>query len=291
LSLCRPHDASVLASADVPDPVDKIQLFHTCLVNEIYPAAGLAVVRVLERVGCEVAVPADQTCCGQPAYNAGYHDEARQVARHTIDVLEKTGGPIVIPSGSCADMIVHQYGRLFEGDAPMLERARRVAARCHEFSQFVAARAPGGVGGTLHASVAYHPSCHLLRGLGVTKEPAALIGAIEGLTQAPVADQDECCGFGGLFSVKNAEISASMLDRKIASLEASGADRVVSCDLGCLLHIGGGLHRRGSSIRTQHLGELLDEAQFGDGGWREGRRLSAGTEVSKGDGGRAEGRR
>lgn len=258
---------------------DRVQLFHTCLVNEIQPAAGLAVVRVLERVGCEVEVPADQTCCGQPAYNAGFHDEARQIARQTIAMLEKTDGPVVIPSGSCGDMIVHQYERLFEGDSAMLERARRVASRCREFSQFVASRAPDGVGGTLHASVAYHPSCHLLRGLGVQSEPAALIGAIEGVTQPPVADQDECCGFGGLFSVKNAEISASMLDRKIASLEASGADRVVSCDLGCLLQIGGGLHRRGSSIRTQHLGELLDEAH------------TPGTEVGDGDGGRREGRR
>ena len=108
---------------------DRVQLFHTCLVNEIDPAAGMAVVRVLERIGCEVVVPADQTCCGQPAYNAGFHDEARQVARHTIEVLEKTADPVVIPSGSCADMIVHQFGRLFEGDAAMLERARRVASR------------------------------------------------------------------------------------------------------------------------------------------------------------------
>jgi L-lactate dehydrogenase complex protein LldE len=239
---------------------DRVQLFHTCLVNEFDPAAGLAVVRVLERVGCEVDVPADQTCCGQPAYNAGFHDEARQIARYTVDVLSRTEGPIVIPSGSCADMIVHQYSHLFEGDAPMLERVGAVASRCREFSQFVAARAPGGVGGRLEASVAYHPSCHLMRGLGVRAEPAALLAGVDGVAQPPIADQDECCGFGGLFSLKNAEISTSMLDRKIASIEASGADRVVSCDLGCLLHIGGGLHRRGSTIRTQHLAELLDEA-------------------------------
>jgi L-lactate dehydrogenase complex protein LldE len=255
---------------------DRVQLFHTCLVNELEPAAGLSGVRVLERVGCEVEVPADQTCCGQPAYNAGFHDEARQVAAHTIDVLARTDGPIVIPSGSCGDMIVHQYAHLFESDAPMLERARAVASRCQEFSQFVASRAPDGIGGRLQTSVAYHPSCHLLRGLGVRTEPAALIAGVDGVMQAPVADQDECCGFGGLFSVKNPEISASMLDRKIASLEASGAERVVSCDLGCLMHIGGGLHRRRSAIRTQHLAELLEEAAIGDGG------RGSGTEVEGG---------
>jgi L-lactate dehydrogenase complex protein LldE len=266
---------------------DRVQLFHTCLVNEIEPAAGLAVVRVLERVGCEVEVPRDQTCCGQPAYNAGFHDEARQVARHTIEVLEKTEGPIVIPSGSCADMIIHQYAHLFEDHPPMLERVRAIAARCREFSQFVASRAPEGVGGTLQASVAYHPSCHLLRGLGVRSEPTTLLAGVAGVTQATVADQDECCGFGGLFSVKNAEISASMLERKIASLEASGAERVVGCDLGCLLHIGGGLHRRGSAIRTQHLGELLDEATSGvrdlqTSDPERGQRSGLGSEVSGG---------
>ena len=247
---------------------DRVQLFHTCLVNEIDPAVGFAVARVLERAGCDVDVPRDQTCCGQPAYNAGFHDEARDVARHTIDVLSRTDGPIVIPSGSCADMLVHQYPRLFEDDGAMRERALAVAGRCREFSQFVSSRMPNGVGGQLEASVAYHPSCHLLRGLGVRDEPGALMRAVDGVREFPFADQDECCGFGGLFSVKNPEISSSMLERKIANLETSGADRIVSCDLGCLMHIGGGLHRRGSKLRTQHLAQLLDEAA-GNAGPRE----------------------
>ena len=270
---------------------DRVQLFHTCLVNDIDPAAGLAAVRVLERDGCEVDVPADQTCCGQPAYNAGFHDEARQIARHTIAVLEKTDGPIVIPSGSCADMIVHQYALLFESDPAMRERARVVAGRCREFSQFLAARTGGAARGALTASVAYHPSCHLLRGLGVRSEPAALIAGIDGVAQVPLTDQEECCGFGGLFSVKNADISTSMLDRKIASIEASGAERVVSCDLGCLLHIGGGLHRRGSTVRTQHLAELLDEAASGDRARAGGQSSPAGTEPEGGDRARGGGRR
>lgn len=239
-----------------------VQLFHTCLVNEIDPDVGMAVVRVLEHLGVGLAVPADQTCCGQPAYNAGFHDEARDIARHTLRVLEakESQQPIVIPSGSCADMIVHQYPILFQDDPPMLERARRVAARCREFSQFLAEIAPSGVGGQLTASVAFHPSCHLLRGLGVRDEPLAALKAVAGVQQASVREQEECCGFGGLFSVKDPEISSGMLDRKLTNLEQSGADRVVSCDLGCLLHIGGGLHRRGSPLRVQHLAQLLDES-------------------------------
>lgn len=220
----------------------------------------MAVVRVLERAGLEVDVPGDQTCCGQPAYNAGYHDDARQIARHTLRVLSERRGPIVIPSGSCSDMVIHQYAVLFRDDPPMLETARNVASRCHEFSQFLAEISPDGSLGRLQASVAYHPSCHLLRGLGVARQPISLIERVDGATAAAVREQNECCGFGGLFSVKNAEISNGMLERKLAAIEASGADRVVSCDLGCLLHLGGGLHRRGSPVRAQHLAQFLDEA-------------------------------
>jgi L-lactate dehydrogenase complex protein LldE len=245
-------------------PAKSVQLFHTCLVNELDPDVGMAVVRVLERAGIKVDVPADQTCCGQPAYNAGFHDEARQVARHTLQLLSQTRGPVVIPSGSCADMLVHQYIVLFQDDPHLLDTARTLAKRCREFSQFLGEIAPGGVGGRLPACVAYHPSCHLLRGLGVKREPTALLNAVEGVRQVEVREQEECCGFGGLFSVKNAEISTGMLERKLAAVEASGADRLVSCDLGCLLQLGGGLHRRGSRIRAQHLAQFLDEAHGPD---------------------------
>jgi L-lactate dehydrogenase complex protein LldE len=236
-----------------------VQLFHTCLVNEFDPDVGMAVVRVLERAGEDVRVPRDQTCCGQPAYNAGLHDEARQMARHTLDVLDATEGPIVIPSGSCTDMLVHQYPELFRYDAAERERACRVSARCCEFSQFLA-QTPSDSRGELHARIAFHPSCHLLRGLGVREQPLGLLASVDGIEPVTVRDAEECCGFGGLFSVKNAEISSGMLDRKLSALEQSGADRVVSCDLGCLLQIAGGLHRRGSRIEVQHLAQVLDEA-------------------------------
>src|SRR5262249_33510770 len=154
------------------------------------PEVGMAVVRVLERAGVVVDVPRDQTCCGQPAYNAGFHDEARQVARHTLAVLEATEGPIVIPSGSCADMIVHQYSVLFERDAAMLETAKRVAGRCREFSQYLAESVPNAAGGRVDACVAFHPSCHLLRGLGVRGQPIAALKRIDGVRHAEVRDQE-----------------------------------------------------------------------------------------------------
>jgi L-lactate dehydrogenase complex protein LldE len=238
-----------------------VQLFHTCLVNEIDPEAGLAAVRLLERVGHRVEVPLEQTCCGQPAYNAGFHDEAKAAGRHTLRVLSATAGPIVIPSGSCGDMVIHQYEVLFRDEPEWLERAHAVGARCRELSQFLAEEWPAlPARPRLAARVAYHPSCHLLRGLGVRDAPLALLRSVEGVTLAEVKDQDECCGFGGLFSVKQPEISGRMLEQKLESVAASGADRLVSCDLGCLLHLGGGLRRRGSTIRVQHLAQLLDEA-------------------------------
>jgi len=237
-----------------------IQFFHTCLVNEIDPEVGMASVRLLERLGERVEVPLAQTCCGQPAYNAGFHDEARAAGRHTLRVLSATSGPIVIPSGSCADMLIHQYEVLFRDEPEWLERAHAVAARCRELSQFLAERWASMRGRPrLAARVAYHPSCHLLRGLGVRDAPLSLLRSVEGLALAEVKDQEECCGFGGLFSIKNAEISASMMDRKLTAIEASGADRLVSCDLGCLLHLEGGLRRRGAAIIVQHLAELVDE--------------------------------
>lgn len=238
-----------------------VQLLHTCLVNEFAPEVGFAVARVLERLGNDVAVPRDQTCCGQPALNAGFPDQARVAARHTIAMLEATSGPIVIPSGSCGDMVIHQYERLFEDDPGWQTRARTVAARCREFSVFVSDHLPTlPLSRPIDTSVTYHPSCHLLRGLGVNEEPQAIIAAIAGVARREMAAADECCGFGGLFAIKHPEISSRMLDRKVETVLRSGAERLVACDLGCLLHLGGGLHRRGATIRVQHLAELVDEA-------------------------------
>lgn len=240
-----------------------VQLFYTCLVNEFAPEVGLAAARVLERLGYEVRVPEGLTCCGQPAFNAGFPDQARAAARHTIACLDATEGPIVIPSGSCGDMAIHQYEALFADDPTWRERAHRVAARCREFSVFVAAHRDRlealGPACRTPTRVMYHPSCHLLRGLGVSDEPRALIAGIAGAALAS-GTGDDCCGFGGLFSIKHGDISSRMLERKLGDVAASGAERLVSCDLGCLLHLGGGLHRRGSAVKAQHLAELLDES-------------------------------
>ena len=236
-----------------------VQLFHTCLVNEFFPAVGFAVVRVLEHLGFAVDVPRDQTCCGQPAFNGGFRNEARTAARHTIVVLEATSGPIVVPSGSCGDMLIHQYHALFDSEPRWRDRAAKVASRCHEFSAFVAKHARGPLG-ELPASVAYHPACHLARGLGIDSEPRAVLEAVRGIEMRRVPDEDDCCGFGGLFSIKHGDISTRMLERKISAIAASGAQRVVSCDMGCLLHIGGGLKRCGNTTKVQHLAQFVDEA-------------------------------
>jgi len=248
----------------VPPPAS-VQLFCTCLVNELFPQVGVAAVEILESLGIRVGFPRDQTCCGQPLYNSGFWEEARRVARHNLDLLSRTQGPIIVPSGSCADMMVHQCPELFQGDEKWRSVAEEVAGRCHELSQFLvdvlhwspataaSARQPGR-----RRKVAYHPSCHLLRGLGVKTQPLDLLKAVVGVELAAVDRSEECCGFGGMFSVKQPSISGAMLDQKCTALENSGADTLVSCDMGCLLHLQGGLRRRGSKIQVCHLAQLLN---------------------------------
>jgi L-lactate dehydrogenase complex protein LldE len=244
----------------VKDTPKKVQLFHTCIINDIYPEVGLSVAAILERLGIEVEVPLAQTCCGQPAFNAGFHADSRKVARHAIDVLSKTEGPIVIPSGSCSDMMVHQYHFLFENDEVYREKAHVLGARCFEFSQFlVDVLGIKDLGARLGIKVAYHPSCHLLRGLGVKEAPKTLLANVKGLTCAEVKDQEECCGFGGMFSVKNAAISSEMMDNKLRNVKESGAEALVSCDMGCLMHLQGGLKRKGSELKVKHLSQILLE--------------------------------
>jgi L-lactate dehydrogenase complex protein LldE len=248
---------------------DRVQLLVTCLIDQFFPDTGMAVVRVLERLGLTVEFPAGQTCCGQPAFNAGFLDEARAMARHTIDVLSKSDAPVVIPSGSCGDMMIHHAAKLLADDPSYGPKAADVASRTYEFTQFLVdvlgVTDVGAIAGATTSQTAaappglvtYHASCHGLRGLGVKAQPAALLEHVQGLQRCPLPESEVCCGFGGLFAVKMSEISAAMLGRKLDSIESTNADTVVVTDVSCAMHMNGGLHRRGSRARVIHLADLL----------------------------------
>ncbi len=236
----------------------RVHLLVTCLVDRFFPDTGMAAAAVLDRLGLDVQVPDHQTCCGQPAFNAGYTAEARALGRHTLDVLSRTTDPIVVPSGSCGDMVIHQYETLFRNDPEYLQKAQAVSARTHEFTQFlVNVMGVTDVGAVWPGKLAYHASCHGLRGLGARDEPEQLLGAVGRVERCPLAEADVCCGFGGLFSVKLADVSSAMLDRKLDSVAASGADTVVVTDVSCAMHMQGGLRRRGSHVRIQHIADIL----------------------------------
>jgi len=238
-----------------------VQLFVTCLVNSFFPEVGEATVTLLERADQTVEFPADQTCCGQPAFNVGMLAEARKMAVHTLGVLDATDGPIVIPSGSCSDMIVHHIPELVADDPDLAAKARRVADRTRELSQFLVddlgATDVGGDCAT--CTVAYHPSCHGLRNLGLRAQAEGLLDAADGVERVELPDAENCCGFGGLFSVEVPDVSVAMMQTKISNIEASGAEVVVGGDVSCLMHIGGGLHRAGSTITTKHYAQVLVE--------------------------------
>jgi len=244
----------------------RIQLFATCLVDHFCPQVGMATVAVLERLGIAVDVPAAQTCCGQPAFNGGLHDDAARMARYTIDVLSARPDPVVVPSGSCADMIVNHYPELLGDDGIYGPKARELAARTYELTQFlVDVLGVDAVGARSTGSLAYHASCHGLRGLGLARQPRQLLARVEGATVADLPDAETCCGFGGLFAVKMPHLSGAMLADKLAAIERSGADAVVATDVSCLMHIGGGLSRAGSRVRTRHVAEVLADTGTGHG--------------------------
>jgi len=238
--------------------VKRVQLFVTCLIDHFFPDAGMAVVDILESLGLAVEFPQAQTCCGQPAFNGGFWDDARAMARQTINVLSQSDAPIVIPSGSCADMIIHHYPEILAGDVAYAAKARDIAGRTYEFSQFLV-----DVLGVTNLQAAgtgcltYHASCHGLRGLGLKDQPRRLLNQVEGIEFNELPEAEVCCGFGGLFAVKMGDISGAILQRKLDNIEASGADTLVGIDVSCLMNIAGGLHRRGSQVKVKHLAEIL----------------------------------
>ena len=235
-----------------------VQLFITCLVDTFYPEVGEAIVDVLSRLGVTVDFPRGQTCCGQPSFNAGLRADARQMAEHMIRTFEAAPGEIVSPSGSCVHMVRVNYPELFADDPVWLTRAKSLAARTFEFSEYLVDRlGVTDVGARWDGTLTYHPSCHLSRGLGIDRQPRLLLSHVEGARIIELPHADECCGFGGIFSVTHPEVSKEMLLNKIGNLEASGAPTLVVPDAGCFMHIAGGLHRIGKGQRVVHLAEVL----------------------------------
>jgi len=236
-----------------------VQLFVTCLIDTLKPEIGESVVHVLNHVGVDVEFPGEQTCCGQPAYNAGMHFQAKKMAKHTIEVFERSPNPVILPSGSCTAMIRHSYLDLFADEASWLERAKSLAARTYEFSEFlVDVLHITDVGARFQGKITYHPSCHLMRNLNIDAQPRALLANVRGAEFVELPHATDCCGFGGVFSASQPEISAEMLERKIGNIVSTEAPVTVTCDTGCLLNISGGIHRRNLPQKILHIAEILD---------------------------------
>ena len=243
-----------------PQPV-RASLFVTCIVDQLFPEVGVSVVRVLRDAGVHVDFPEGQTCCGQPLYNSGYTAEARKLAERTLDILGDSEH-VVVPSGSCGAMMRVFYLDLFADDPEMLARAENLSQRVWEFTEFlvdVVGYEPGAVAATkAETTVAYHPSCHLLREMEVTQAPQRLLDAAPGVERVELPDAEQCCGFGGTFAIKYPHISEEMLADKVAAATSSGADTLTACDMGCLMHIGGAVSRQGLPFRVRHIAQVLD---------------------------------
>jgi L-lactate dehydrogenase complex protein LldE len=235
----------------------RVSLFVTCIVDQLFPKVGIAMADVLERAGWDVDFPEAQTCCGQPAFNSGYRQETRAVARHFLDVF-RDAEYVVVPSGSCASMVSHHYAELFHKEPEALERVHALEPRVWEFSKFLLEVAKvDDVGAELNDVATFHDSCHALRELGIKAGPRRLLANVRGLELREMTPAEECCGFGGTFSVKFAELSGAMARTKIDAILRTGANTVVGVDSSCLLQIQGALSRAGSPVRTMHLAEVL----------------------------------
>ena len=235
----------------------EVQLFSTCLAEEFFPEVNDAAATVLERLRLKVTPIRGAFCCGQVAFNEGMREQAVVLARRFLNSVQP-GVPIVVPSGSCTSMLKIFYGDLLADDLALAARAMAIRPWVFELSQFIVnVLKVKYLGARFERAVAYHPSCHLMRELGVRDEPMTLLSAVGGIKLCELRDREECCGFGGMFSVKFPHISASMLEDKIARIKESGAEVIVANDCGCLMQLGGGLSRAGMKIETRHLAEIL----------------------------------
>ena len=242
----------------VPDRPEAVYFFATCLVDLFYPQAGLAGMELLRRQGMRVVFPPAQSCCGQPARNNGWYDEARAVARRQLASFPKPI-PIVVPSGSCAGMMREHYPELFAGQPDEAE-AKAFSARVYELTWFLVHVCKLNLTDCGQpVTVAFHGSCHSQREMGVREEPKQLLRSLANVTVAELQRPGECCGFGGTFSVRQPEISAAMVADKIADIAAVGATEILSGDCGCLMNISGALDKRGAPVKARHIAEFLLE--------------------------------
>ncbi|MEJ8767672.1 MULTISPECIES: (Fe-S)-binding protein [unclassified Oceanobacillus] len=235
----------------------KVSLFITCLCDIFSANVGKDTVEILERVGCDVDFPELQTCCGQPAYNSGYVKEAKQPMKQMIRAF-KDSDYVVGPSGSCVGML-KEYPNLFKGDKEWEEGAKELAEKSYELTQFlVDVLGIVDVGSTFNGRITYHPSCHMTRILGVNDAPILLLEQIEGIEFIELPVKEDCCGFGGTFSVKNAAISEEMVKEKSQHVTETKADYLVGGDMGCLMNIGGRMQREGKKVEVVHITEILN---------------------------------
>lgn len=235
----------------------KVSLFATCLVDMFQGNAGKAAVELLERLGCEIDFPDAQVCCGQPAYNSGFVKESKEAMKRMITAFEHAEY-VVSPSGSCAYMF-QEYPHVFKGDSVWEPRAKKLAEKTYELTQFIVeVLNVDDVGAKLKGKATFHTSCHMTRLLGVREAPMRLLKNVKGLEFEELPGKEQCCGFGGTFSVKMAQISEQMVDEKVGHIEETEAEILIGADAGCLMNIGGRIDRQGKPIRVMHIAEVLN---------------------------------
>ncbi|MEH7084859.1 (Fe-S)-binding protein [Neobacillus drentensis] len=235
----------------------KVTLFATCIVDMFKSNVGKATVELLERLGCEIDFPESQVCCGQPSYNSGYVKETKEAMKRMIDTFIDAEY-VVSPSGSCITMF-HEYQHIFKGDPVWEPKAKKLAEKSFELTQFIVdVLKIEDVGARFEGNVTYHTSCHMTRLLGVKKAPMILLSNVKGLKFTELPGKEQCCGFGGTFSVKMAQISEQMVDEKVRHVEETGAEYLIGADAACLMNIGGRIDRVGKPIKVMHIAEVLN---------------------------------
>lgn len=244
----------------------KIAFFPGCMVDMFYPEVGMAAVRVLERLGCEIELPDNQVCCGQPFFNSGYHKEALPLMRQIIDSYEPFE-TIVSLSGSCAYAIKEEYDKFLPQDDPYRAKLESLAGRIYEFTEFIVdVLGTTNVGAHLEGTVTYHKSCHLTRLLGIDRQPLALLEGVAGLNYVEMRAADRCCGFGGTFSVKEPEISEQIVREKVLTALETSADYLCGADQACLMNIEGAMNRMYEQGEISHPMKIVHIAQILDSG-------------------------